>query len=184
MLAGGLVFLYPLNFSSKTRFILELTGLLMLIVTIFYFNSSFPWPSFYSLLTILGVVLILYANKKSFITCNPLSQFIGKISYSIYLWHWPFAVFLYFSNSSANYLAILTSFLAIIILSTLSYYFIEQHFIKTNKTRLILIKYFLFNIFIGAVFTPIIASIVHKYPKQNNFYISNRGYYQTTTLPS
>lgn len=167
MLAGAIVFLFPLKLSTKIRFNLELVGLVMVIMSIFYFNANFPWPSYYTLLPIMGTMLILYGNRESFITGNFVSQFLGKISYSIYLWHWPIAVFLYFCGLAEQPTFIIGGIITSLLLATFSYYSVEQVFSKfknsRNKTA---INYLVIVIIIGGILSPSIASLAKKYPRK------------------
>lgn len=72
-------------------------GLAAILFSIFFYDESIPFPSLYSLLPVLGVMLlILYANNKTFVAkILSLKPFvgIGLISYSAYLWHQPLIAF-------------------------------------------------------------------------------------------
>lgn len=164
MLAGGLVFLFPFAFGKKVSFSLELIGLALVIFTIFYFTEATPWPSHLTLIPVLGTALVLYGNRESFITSNPICQFFGKISYSLYLWHWPIAVFLYYCGLSEAPLFIIMGIIVAIILATLSYYLVERFFLRGQIGRyLTLTKYLTLVILLGGVAAPSIASLVKKY---------------------
>jgi len=65
-------------------------------------------------------------SKPSRILANPLSVFVGKISYSLYLWHWPVVVFTKLTLPPAS---VLPTYVVLTMgLSLLSYYGIEQPF--------------------------------------------------------
>ena len=90
-------------------------------------------PSFYTIPVILGTCLIIFFTNQNNILSNFLSLkflvFIGLISYSLYLWHYPifsFYNYIFFSAESTFY-KILIIFLSII-LSILSFNFIEKPF--------------------------------------------------------
>lgn len=62
--------------------------------------------------------------------------FIGKISYSLYLWHWPIIVLFkssYPVGSSSIFSHTLTLIPIIVLVSILSYEFIENPFRKNNS---------------------------------------------------
>lgn len=73
-------------------------GLAMILSAAVLYNAKTPWPSVYALLPTVGAALTLIggqANSASTIAkalALPPAQFLGAISYSAYLWHWPFIV--------------------------------------------------------------------------------------------
>jgi len=94
MMAGALAYLatphlHPKRGASTT---LELTGLALILFAAIAFKSTDPWPGHLALFPVLGSVLVIMArNTRSIVTTNPVADFIGTSSYSIYLWHWPVA---------------------------------------------------------------------------------------------
>ncbi|WP_231701293.1 acyltransferase family protein [Alteromonas stellipolaris] len=93
MLAGGLVFLYPVNLKANTKSPIQLIGLLLIVTSFFIFTSATPWPGYASLLPIIGACLVLVSNNgESLLVNNKITHALGKWSYSIYLWHWPIVV--------------------------------------------------------------------------------------------
>jgi peptidoglycan/LPS O-acetylase OafA/YrhL len=73
-------------------------GLVMIIFSTFLISGDSFFPGFIALLPTIGTVLILLSSADkpnsltSFLQWRPV-QFLGKVSYSIYLWHWPLIVF-------------------------------------------------------------------------------------------
>ena len=130
LLAGGLVYLYPIKSSQLTRKPIELTGLLLILIGYLYLSPSLMWPSLYTLIPIAGASLILLANcQSSIITNNWLLQKIGSASYSIYLWHWPVCVYFYLNGFTDNYLAIFLGIVISFVFGFSSYYLIEKNYI-------------------------------------------------------
>lgn len=72
-------------------------GLTAIVLSIFTYDQSTPMPSFYALVPVLGVVLILlYAGKETRVASFLSTKIfvgIGLMSYSAYLWHQPLFAF-------------------------------------------------------------------------------------------
>ncbi len=80
-----------LNFSSAL-------GLGLIIFCGLFFNSRTTFPAWNALLPCLGALMIIFSGShqeipkvNGLLKSKPL-VFIGLISYSLYLWHWPFFV--------------------------------------------------------------------------------------------
>jgi len=149
---GGIGAIYLSKFNIFSRFKLIFILVLLLILL---FNINFPdyVKLFLSVVATLGV-LISGSNKKSFSTFvleNKLMVGIGKISFSLYMWHQIVLAFTrYFILERINSFQYILIFLVTTFLSLFSYYFIEQPFrnkikIKTNILLWILGSAFLLS---------------------------------------
>lgn len=129
MICGGLILSIERKFkgSRRVRQILSGLGFVTLFYCIYIFNEKdISWPSQYTLIPVLATSMIIFANADFEIYKNRILQFIGKISYSWYLWHWPiFVLAFYFALS--GYTVSFALIAVSIILATLSYYFIERN---------------------------------------------------------
>ena len=71
-------------------------GLILLSFSIL--NEELNHPSVYTVMPVLGAALVIWAGSSSFLNrflfCNPISIWVGLISYPLYLWHWPILSFL------------------------------------------------------------------------------------------
>jgi len=97
---GGLLGLYSGQFKVHSRFALPLAalGMVLLLVAIFSVDDSLAYPGITALLPVLGACLLIYAGQlrdnglSKLLGCWPL-RYIGRLSYSLYLIHWPLIVF-------------------------------------------------------------------------------------------
>jgi len=140
---------------SKNRIlnlILPIIGLILIGHSILFFNDKMFHPSFYTLSPIIGVCIIIwFSNKEEIITkilSTKLFVGIGLISYSLYLWHYPIFVFAEITSfAQGSIFNELLLGIIIIMLSTLSYYFVEKPFRnKKNRVKNILILIFILSL--------------------------------------
>lgn len=104
MLIGGVAYLYPMTLKEGKKRPLEWLGFSFIIGSYFFISKDTPWPGYLALFPVLGAFLILQAQRNdSLITSNAISQKIGAWSYSIYLWHWPLVVAIYYFSLSESY---------------------------------------------------------------------------------
>ena len=86
------------NLDKNIRNGLSVLGLLMIVVSFFFYDTQIKTPGLFSLLPTLGAALLIFANDDAVINRSLLSwklmTFIGLISYSLYLWHWPLIAYL------------------------------------------------------------------------------------------
>jgi len=112
---------------------------LILIASCFPSIARMPFPGYVVLLPCLGTGLVIYAGQtgpsfvKALLSFRPL-VFIGVISYSLYLWHWPILVFskhlpFRFSEGSEIALVLISSTAA----AFLSFEYIERPFRGSNS---------------------------------------------------
>ena len=75
--------------------IFAIAGVSMILWSVFTYADYTPFPGFAALLPVLGSALAIYAGQGSVVgqvlAMQPL-RYIGLISYSLYLWHWPVIV--------------------------------------------------------------------------------------------
>ncbi|MCV5751600.1 acyltransferase [Escherichia coli] len=147
MILGGIAYLYPLKATDKKKTLICYTGMIAVILSCFVFSGETVWPGYYTLLPVGGAYLIILANiDKNPITNNVVSQYLGKWSYSIYLWHWPIVVYLYVNQLSQYYIyGIAIS----ILLGCISYLLVERLSFSsvTKLTKFYRVK----PIYIGAI---------------------------------
>lgn len=119
--------------SKMGRQVLAATGLLLIGIAVFTFTEKTTFPGFAALLPCLGAACIIHARAGNgvvgrLLTLRPL-VFVGLISYSLYLWHWPIIVFTrYFTGHELTPALRLTVILASILVAIASWRFIEKPF--------------------------------------------------------
>ena len=127
---------HPLNISAKkvnANLIASVSVVLLLICLILVpFPVKSPWfPGIASSIPCIATAGIIYAGfhhntVSRFLSLKPI-VFIGRISYSLYLWHWPFLAFIRYPHiTEPSNEILLIAVIPTVILSLLSYYFIEQ----------------------------------------------------------
>lgn len=98
------------NFDTKKLSIglrhgLSILGLVLVCGSMLLYTDAYQTPGIYSLLPVIGAALLITANDDAVINRTLLSwkvfSFIGLISYSLYLWHWPLISYLHIVTPQA-----------------------------------------------------------------------------------
>jgi len=122
---------------NLTQEILFILGLCLVLFSAFAFSERTVFPTYNALIPCLGAAFLINAGEArigGLILRNPLSVGIGRISYSLYLVHWPLLVFYRYKfgsdlNLNEKWGLIAASFL----LAAISYKFIETPFRKSGE---------------------------------------------------
>ncbi|WP_192022377.1 acyltransferase family protein [Shewanella sp. WPAGA9] len=157
MMIGGVAYLYPLAIQNKRRKLIEWVGISLIVGSYILISEDNPWPGFLAFFPVIGSYLIIQAQRNdSFITGNIVFQKLGAWSYSIYLWHWPLVVAIYYFslNDIFIYLGILLS----VFLGYLSNKYIEKFKFRKNFSGTL--SYFKCKPFYMVLFTGLIGSYV------------------------
>ena len=98
------------RWDPRLRLLVALAGLIGVLVSLFVVRSSPGFPAPWALLPTLSTAAVLGAgaglqSRSLLPLTNPVSQYLGKISYSLYLWHFPVVVLIVavFARYSAGY---------------------------------------------------------------------------------
>ena len=82
--------------TSRKHTLLAAVGLLLVLTSYLTVSSTTPFPGLAALPAVIGTVMLIRYGYSGWVSrllsCRPF-VFIGKISYSLYLWHWPVIVF-------------------------------------------------------------------------------------------
>jgi len=123
--------------QEKVEAVLLCLGLAIILASTVLIDERMRFPGLLALVPCLGASMAIYAGQAPIVRLaltNPVAVWLGKISYSLYLVHWPLIVFWkYFVLRPLT----LSEQIAICVLSiglgALSYIYIEQPFRKTQK---------------------------------------------------
>ena len=78
--------------------IISIIGILLIAYSVFYYTPDTNFPGFAAVAPTLGSAFIIYSGSSSqpfvskILSLRPI-VFVGLISYSLYLWHWPVIVY-------------------------------------------------------------------------------------------
>ena len=134
MLCGGLVWFASQRYIFPRRWarLCALSGYLIIIASVALITPEGAWPGYLTLFPVLGTLLVIGSNYQ------PLAEiidrhcrWIGLSSYSVYLWHWPVAVFIVYADRQHDPLWIAGGIGLSFLLGWLSWVLIEQ---PANKT--------------------------------------------------
>ena len=120
--------------ENNNRFmneIMPLLGIIFISFSIFFLGKNTPHPSFFTLITVAGTCLLIwYSNSHSLVNKVLKSKIFvgtGLLSYSLYLWHFPIFAFARITEfASGNFLYKIYIALIVLILSLITYFFIEK----------------------------------------------------------
>jgi len=177
LLIGSVLALNPISINAKPviRTILSLVGLGMITAPIFLYSENTVFPGFAAAIPAFGTAFIIYSGIKSPTFINKLLSlppfvFVGQISYSLYLWHWPITVFAtYYAIEKLTRPERILLLVVIFIISTLSWQFIEKPF-RTKSPRTKKYAVFLYAVTIMSV-TAIIGFFIYSnkgFPNQES----------------
>ncbi|MBT2568969.1 acyltransferase [Arthrobacter sp. ISL-85] len=122
------------------RHILGWTGLAGIIAAIFLMSDTVAFPGPSAALPVVAAALLILAGTGQersplWLLTNPVASYLGDISYSLYLWHFPVAILLLsiYPRGSAEYYVVGT--LAILIASILSFHLVENPARKFERPK-------------------------------------------------
>jgi peptidoglycan/LPS O-acetylase OafA/YrhL len=98
--AGGLLALAPAGAASgaRLRVLLSWLGLGAILLAASTYSEATPFPGHAALLPVAGALAVMRAgtpirrwSPKPLLELRPV-QFVGDVSYGVYLWHWPLII--------------------------------------------------------------------------------------------
>ncbi len=142
------------SISLRWRQLMSSVGFVLVVYAMI--SHTAVHPSFKTLMPVIGTMLIIAAGKECFInrllSLRPL-VFIGLISYSLYLWHWPLLAYLRLNSGNVSQLQLVLALLATLLISTVIYYAVENplrhsswHFGRVGVSSVLLMLLIAFTI--------------------------------------
>jgi len=184
MMGGGVAYYYS-SLPTLNRYVnhfLSFVGILFVLGTGFFLTDESTFPGLNALIPCLGACILIYTGRdrdnigivNKIISIRPL-VFVGLISYSLYLWHWPVFAFL---NVMSISLASNEKWIIIFILIGLAYItwlIIEQPF--RHKYKFSFIKTLIFY-----VIFPVVVCIAYVFFIYNSSGYRNRFSSEVTSM--
>lgn len=138
-------------------------SLLFIIVSFFIYDKNMVFPGFMALPICLAAVLIIgvKCNVVHNILSTKLLVFIGLMSYSLYLCHWPvFATFRYITQDflgTINWYIYVMLIISVFVLSLFTYFIVEK---KTRYARMSIKSVYIYYLCIPSLILFVISFLV------------------------
>lgn len=130
--SGGLLVMFPR--AQRRQNLVAWFGLMLIALAVIFYDKSLRYPGVWPVLPVAGAMLVIWASSNVWVLTNPVMQFIGTISYSLYLWHWPLLIasrFLGLSGAPVQLLAVAP----IVVLASWASYALVEHPARGNLRR-------------------------------------------------
>ncbi|WP_370191583.1 acyltransferase family protein [Qipengyuania sp.] len=110
---------------------LSVLGLALILYAVIGFGPETPFPGLSALFPCLGTALLIATGEQGTTPIRtllelPVMTFVGKLSYSLYLWHWPFIAFTYYATAQLSVFSGLMCLAASGAAAYLSWRYVEQ----------------------------------------------------------
>jgi len=140
---GAMIALIP---AAKTKKFIPLIGFILVITSAFVFNENTAFPGKNAALPVIGTVLLIATSRHwppllNDISNSRISQWLGEISYPLYLWHWPLLVLpsTYFARPLEVYERVIAIAITLL-LADLTHQFVEEPFRLKNISSILVFK--------------------------------------------
>jgi peptidoglycan/LPS O-acetylase OafA/YrhL len=142
LLATPLLSRWNEQLNRRVADLASIVGVLLIGLAIICYDSTTPFPGIACLAPCIGAMLIIAAGDGGptvggQLLSLPAIAFVGRISYSLYLWHWPVLVFARLYLGRDLKLDETCSLIGVIVIAAyLSWYFVEEtfrHFRTANR---------------------------------------------------
>jgi len=160
---------YSIDKNKILNNFISIFGLILVISSIVFLTKNSVFPGVNALATVFGTALIIFTSNGgssflSVVLSNKYIRYIGLISYSLYLWHWPIIALSKNSIFGGFDITVKCLILVIIfILSVFTYMFVEQPF-RTRQSfkRFLKIKNGILALISLSIISASILLYIHK----------------------
>jgi peptidoglycan/LPS O-acetylase OafA/YrhL len=160
---AGISLAYNINRVRFQSNFIDLISIIILMLLILFLPKNLH-PSYITLFVIVPTILLLASSDKSkikkIVLENKIMVFLGNISFSLYLIHWPIISILSYLTIYEKFSNIQKFFLIslFILIATLTYFFIEKFF--RNKKRIGNQKFIIYTVSLFIITLLISVSII------------------------
>lgn len=123
--------------SASARRMIASGGLVLVVGSAVVVSETWAVPYPWVAPAVLGAGMVIWANGPVMrwgVLGNPVSQWVGNVSYSLYLWHFPVLIF-GVSLIGDSLWAMILLLIIMLVLSALSYRYVEQAVLRSNFLR-------------------------------------------------
>lgn len=179
-LALGAILVFAPPLAGAAAHVAPGVGLALIAYAVGFLNSDLPFPGSNALFPCIGAALVIWPRSTKSITALPLHFppmiWIGLISYSLYLWHWPVLVIYRLmgigkplSTTELWSLAGLA-----FVLSIVSYIVVERPFRRGKAKRWAVIAVGLMSMTVTGAAGVVVwtrEGMIERYSPQSQFYL-------------
>ena len=131
LMTGAASALGLVSIPKGAKPIAGLCGIMLIVAAVLFINGSDPYPGWRATIPVIGSALVINTGPDTIASrllgTTPL-VYVGKISYSLYLWHWPVFVLLrhYQSDPELSSVSAAGGITASFVLAAVSYHWVEN----------------------------------------------------------
>lgn len=167
----------PTQIPLNIRHGLSVVGFGMIAIPMMMADSSTVHPGGFTLLPVLGAVALIAAYPDALINryllCFRPMTFVGLISYSLYLWHWPFLAFLFICYPAASDVWKIAILVLSVVVSALIYVGVENPVRRSVKIGKIKTEVVCLSLLTLAVLAGVLVSRFNGLPYRTFGYQAN-----------
>ena len=153
---------------EKNKNFFSIFAILLIIYSFFAFDSNSNAPGYIALFPCVGTALLIYLSDSiihKFLK-NKILVYLGLISYSLYIYHWPVLIFYSWLNIiEINFITKLVLIFFSVGISSINYHFLEKP-IRLNLRANLILRYFFTFLSILIIFFSSIIIINKGYPER------------------